>query len=153
MATASSCGRSSGARTWGRSWGIPRVHGPFPPQAWTCCASRMDGSSSGGTSSTRSRCCSSSRWYPRPGRPRLARPAFQHDRIEAFAAMMIDATLDLIRRWRELPAGQQVDLTDEMTGLTTRIVALALFSVDITDAIGSFGQSVQAMNEFMGAFD
>jgi cytochrome P450 len=84
---------------------------------------------------------------------RLAQPAFQHDRIEAFASMMIAATLDLLDRWRSLPGGEAVDLTDEMTGLTTRIVARALFSVDISDAIGSFGQSVQAMNEFMGAFD
>ena len=84
---------------------------------------------------------------------RLAQPAFQRDRIEAFAVMMIDATLDLVQRWRRLPPDQPVDLTEEMTGLTTRIVARALFSVDISDALGSFGQSVQAMNEFMGAFD
>jgi cytochrome P450 len=66
--------------------------------------------------------------------------------------LITDATADLLDRWRTLQEAP-LDLTDEMTGLTTRIVAQALFGVNISDAVGSFGHAVQAMNEFMGAFD
>jgi cytochrome P450 len=83
---------------------------------------------------------------------RLAQPAFHRERIEAFVQLITDATAELLDRWRGLQ-DERLDLTDEMTGLTTRIVAQALFGVDISDAVGSFGHAVQAMNEFMGAFD
>lgn len=83
---------------------------------------------------------------------RLAQPGFHRERIEGFAGLISERTADLIDEW-SARTERRLELTGEMTGLTTRIVAQALFGVDIADAVDAFGRAVQAMNEFMGSFD
>jgi enediyne biosynthesis protein E7 len=83
---------------------------------------------------------------------RMAQPGFHRERIEGFAGLISERTRAMIDDWRA-HADTPLDITDHMTGLTTRIVAQALFGVDITDAVEAFGRAVQAMNEFMGSFD
>jgi enediyne biosynthesis protein E7 len=83
---------------------------------------------------------------------RLAQPGFHRERIEGFAGLISARTSTLIDDWAAR-AEPRVELTEEMTALTTRIVAQALFGVDIADAVDAFGRAVQAMNEFMGSFD
>src|SRR4051812_15552677 len=85
---------------------------------------------------------------------RMAQPFFHRERIEAFGRVMTDYAEEMLAEWAaaaEAPA--PLELTDEMTRLTTRIVARALFGADIHDAVGMFGNAVQAMNEYMGNFD
>jgi cytochrome P450 len=85
---------------------------------------------------------------------RMAQPFFHRERIEAFGRLMTDYTLQMLAAWRERPdPSATLEVTEEMTRLTTRIVAGALFGVDIHDAVGMFGSAVQAMNEYMGNFD
>jgi len=85
---------------------------------------------------------------------RLAQPFFHRERIEAFGRVMTDYTQEMLAAWAERPdPAAPLELTDETTRLTTRIVARALFGADVHDAVGLFGSAVQAMNEYMGNFD
>jgi cytochrome P450 len=91
-------------------------------------------------------------WYRQR---RMAQPAFHRERIERFASLITDATAKMLGAWETSYArtAEPFELTDEMTRLTTGIVAQALFGVDVTGAVSAFGQAVQAMNEYMGNFD
>src|SRR5688572_17671321 len=59
---------------------------------------------------------------------RLAQPAFHRDRVEAYAATMVDFTEQALARWTD---GQTLDAHDEMMLLTQRVVARTLFSADV----------------------
>jgi enediyne biosynthesis protein E7 len=91
-------------------------------------------------------------WYRQR---RMTQPSFHRERIEAFGTLMTDLTRLMLNGWRQtyLTTGEAFEATEEMTRLTTRIVARSLFGVDLQSAVGSFGGAVQAMNEYMGNFD
>ena len=63
---------------------------------------------------------------------RLASPAFHRDRIEGYGRTMARYAEDSVDAWTE---GQTVDVHDEMTALTLRIVARTLFDNDVTARI------------------
>jgi cytochrome P450 len=85
---------------------------------------------------------------------RMAQPAFHRERLERFGSAITAATLDLVEAWRA-PArdGRVFDIPEQMTHLTTRILAQAIFGVDIEHELADFFVAVQAMNEYMGHFD
>jgi cytochrome P450 len=60
---------------------------------------------------------------------RLASPAFHRERVEDYGRTMAAYAQDSVDAWTE---GQAVDLHDEMTALTLRIVARTLFDNDVT---------------------
>jgi len=63
---------------------------------------------------------------------RLASPAFHRERIEAYGRTMAGYAQDAVDSWTD---GETVDLHDEMTALTLRIVARTLFDTDVTARI------------------
>src|SRR5207253_3089908 len=63
----------------------------------------------------------------RPKRKLLA-PTFQPTQIQSYAETMVHYTEQLQQEWNN---GQIVDIVSAMTGLTLRIVAQALFGVDV----------------------
>ena len=63
---------------------------------------------------------------------RLASPAFHRDRVEGYGRTKAGYAQDSVESWSE---GQTVDLHDEMTALTLRIVARTLFDNDVTARI------------------
>jgi cytochrome P450 len=63
---------------------------------------------------------------------RLASPAFHRERVEGYGRTMAGYAQDSVDSWTE---GQTVDLHDEMTALTLRIVARTLFDNDVTARI------------------
>jgi cytochrome P450 len=63
---------------------------------------------------------------------RLASPAFHRDRVEGYGRTMARYAEDRVETWTE---GEVVDLHDEMTALTLRIVARTLFDADVTARI------------------
>ncbi len=63
---------------------------------------------------------------------RLASPAFHRERIAGYGRTMSRYAEDRVATWRE---GGAVDLQDEMTALTLRIVARTLFDTDVTPRI------------------
>src|SRR6266540_772498 len=63
---------------------------------------------------------------------RLASPAFHRERIAGYGRTMSRYAEDRVATWGE---GEAVDLQDEMTALTLRIVARTLFDADVTPRI------------------
>jgi cytochrome P450 len=63
---------------------------------------------------------------------RLASPAFHRERVEGYGRTMARYAQDAVDSWTP---GQRVDLHDEMTALTLRIVARTLFDTDVTTRI------------------
>src|SRR4029078_9766687 len=63
---------------------------------------------------------------------RRASPAFHRERIEDYGRTMARYAEDSVEAWRD---GATVDLHDEMTPLTLRIVARTLFDADVTTRI------------------
>src|SRR5262245_26992738 len=63
---------------------------------------------------------------------RLASPAFHRERVEGYGRTMAEYAQDSVDSWTD---GQTVDLHDEMTALTLRIVARTLFDTDVTARI------------------
>jgi cytochrome P450 len=80
----------------------------------------------------------------RDQRDRL-QPLFGPDRISEYATAIGEETEALLRSWSD---GEEIDLLEEMTALTVRIIARALFSRELTDEEGK--RFVRA-NEVIGA--
>jgi len=59
---------------------------------------------------------------------RLVQPAFHRDRIRGYAQQMVATTLEHEAGWAE---GAEVDLAQDMSALTLRIVGRTLFGVDL----------------------
>lgn len=75
----------------------------------------------------------------------LIQPAFHPDRIEVYAEMMTDLTDEAIGHWQE---GETRAIHDDMMDLTLRIVAKALFGIDIRRYIDDIESAV---NDFLPA--
>ncbi|ELY56456.1 Unspecific monooxygenase [Natronococcus amylolyticus DSM 10524] len=73
----------------------------------------------------------------------LIQPAFAPDRIEEYAEMMTAFTEDALEAWAD---GQTRLFHEDMMELTLRIVARALFGVDIDDHVDTIGD---VLEEFM----
>lgn len=69
---------------------------------------------------------------------RLVLPAFHRRRVESYADVMVNYTLEMLERWRP---GQILDVAGEMQRLTLRIVAKALFNMDLGDESSTLGQA------------
>lgn len=63
---------------------------------------------------------------------KLAQPAFHQAQLIKLHEVMLSCVQSLIREWEEKPEGEVIDIADEMTRLTLKIVSLTLFSVDIS---------------------
>lgn len=74
---------------------------------------------------------------------RIAQPAFHRQRIASFADTMVAYTLDMLRDWERKP---KVDIEEEMTGLTLRIVAKTLLSTEVDGVHSDVGQAVSVLN-------
>jgi cytochrome P450 len=59
---------------------------------------------------------------------RMVQPAFHRRRVESYAGTMVAHTAEMLEGWRP---GATVDMAREMQQLTLRIVAKALFDVDL----------------------
>ena len=77
---------------------------------------------------------------------RLAQPAFQRDRINGYANVMVDYTERMLKTWSH---GQHRDVQDDMMKLTLEIVTKTLFDADIA---GDAGHVAEAMNTLMESF-
>lgn len=69
---------------------------------------------------------------------RLVQPAFHRRRVESYAAIMTRHTEEMLATWRR---GEVRDMAAEMQRLTLRIVAKALFDVDLREDSQNLGQA------------
>ncbi len=70
---------------------------------------------------------------------RLVQPAFHHNRIAAYADVMVDYTTDMLHEWQ---TGNELDMAQEMMRLTMRIVSKTLFDADVSDEADSIGAAI-----------
>jgi cytochrome P450 len=76
---------------------------------------------------------------------RLAQPAFHHQRLPAYASVMIDATGKLMQQWEQAADGEGVvEVAPAMSRLALEIAGRTLFGQDLSreaDAVGNaFGE-------------
>jgi cytochrome P450 len=69
---------------------------------------------------------------------RLVQPAFHKKRVEGYAGIMVHHTEELLESWQP---GQRIDIARAMQTLTMRIVAKALFDVDLRHEAPELGQA------------
>jgi cytochrome P450 len=73
---------------------------------------------------------------------RLAQPAFHRQRLARYAEVMVDATCQLVSRWREAAAARKpVDIAPEMSRLALAIASRTLFDRDISDEANAVGRA------------
>lgn len=78
-------------------------------------------------------------------------PLFRRYQVESFGPLITAATGAMLDGWSAVAAaGQALEVGAEMSRLTLRIVAQALFSHDVSDDAGVFGAAVEVLNESMG---
>jgi cytochrome P450 len=75
---------------------------------------------------------------------RLVQPAFHKKRVDGYATIMVAHTTEMLDRW--LP-GQELDVAREMQDLTLRIVAKALFDVDLRAGHADLGRQFTGVIE------
>ena len=60
---------------------------------------------------------------------RLAQPAFFRQRLAGYADVMVDATSQLLARWREITTGgKTIDIAPEMSRLALAVAGRTLFA-------------------------
>jgi cytochrome P450 len=70
---------------------------------------------------------------------RLAQPAFHRNRVEAYAATMVEFAEAALEGWSD---GRAIDAHEEMMLLTQRVVARTLFSADISGDSREIGEAL-----------
>ena len=82
---------------------------------------------------------------------RLIQPLFHRRAIADLADMMTRTTLDLLEAWKpRAERGDAIDLADEMSALTFRIVGKAVFDLDVSSDVDVVGRNTTIVNEHIG---
>jgi cytochrome P450 len=77
---------------------------------------------------------------------RLAQPAFHRRRVANFGALMTDATLAKLERWRtRVSQDRPLDVADEFMRLTMEVATLALFSTSGRGDIYKIGSAITTL--------
>ena len=76
---------------------------------------------------------------------RMVQPAFHKQRVESYCDTMVTCTESMLDEWTP---GSQRDVADEMMRVTMRIVAKALFNIDIASQIEALSQAFSVASEY-----
>ena len=68
-------------------------------------------------------------------------PAFSSTRLAAYLQTMTGCIDELLVQWRQIPSGQHIDLSAEMTRLTLDIAGRTLFGLDMSEQSGRAGKA------------
>lgn len=77
---------------------------------------------------------------------RLVMPAFHRQRIESYEELMVNNTIQLMDTWHP---GQQLDIAKQMQWLTLKIVAKALFDVNLQEESSRLGKAFIDTAEYL----
>jgi cytochrome P450 len=78
---------------------------------------------------------------------RLAQPAFHREKLAALVNTMTSCTAESITRLEKQAGNGVINIASEMMALTLDIVAQALFSADVKDAISAVEHELSKVNE------
>ncbi|MFL5297169.1 MAG: cytochrome P450 [Phenylobacterium sp.] len=73
---------------------------------------------------------------------RIMAPAFSPAAVAAYAPAMAKAAAAFADRWSALPAGAEVDMTEEMKAVTLRIICETMFSSDAPELVALAGKAL-----------
>ena len=73
---------------------------------------------------------------------RLVQPAFHRQRVASYATSMVDDARKLRERWATLPAGTELEMSQEMMRLTLVIAGRTLFDADVEEEANEVGQAL-----------
>jgi len=76
-------------------------------------------------------------------------PAFHRQRLNAFGEIMADSSARVLERWDRGPAGQRLEIDQEMMALTLQVAGRALFSRDLLGEARELGQAFTDLSEYM----
>lgn len=79
---------------------------------------------------------------------RLMQPAFHRQRIASYAQTMVEYTQRLSDRWQD---GMQVDMAQEMMGLTLAIIAQTMFGAQVEDDTEAVREALTPLLQMSGA--
>src|SRR5262245_30119628 len=84
---------------------------------------------------------------------RLMQPSFQHERIAQLGTMMTQITQGRLERWENhARSGRPIDMEDEMTDLTLRIIGKTLFGIDWNDELHVLREAIAMLIDDTGYF-
>ena len=75
---------------------------------------------------------------------RIMAPAFDPRSVATYGPAVSAAAQAFLERWDALPDGAVVDMTEEMTDLTLRIISLTMFSTDDQRSLDAISESLRA---------
>ena len=79
---------------------------------------------------------------------RLIQPVFHKQHIEAYGTVMVEQTSQHTARWQN---GIVVDVSQEMSKLTLRVVIKALFNSEVPATVRHLGDATTFMNKYISA--
>lgn len=80
---------------------------------------------------------------------RLIQPAFHRKKIEQLVEQMAKAVEVTIEDWNKLPDNSEINISEEMTKLTIRILSTSLFSIDISSSSNVLGKALRDGFEYV----
>jgi cytochrome P450 len=84
---------------------------------------------------------------------RLMQPAFHRPRLTTYGTLMTEATVAMLQRWQACSErGMPLHMAEEMMRLTLRIVGQALFTLDLSQEVGTVGYAVTTVLELFGDY-
>jgi cytochrome P450 len=75
---------------------------------------------------------------------RIMAPAFDPRSVAAYGPAISRSCEDYLARWAQLEDGAEIDIAQDMSGVTLLIIARTMFSTDTDDVIGAVGDSMRA---------
>ncbi len=84
---------------------------------------------------------------------RLMQPAFHRTRLTTYGTLMTEATVAMLQRWQACSErGMPLHMAEEMMRLTLRIVGQALFTLDLSQEVGTVGYAVTTVLDLFGDY-
>jgi cytochrome P450 len=77
---------------------------------------------------------------------KMIKPGFHRRRIDGYCEIMVRYTQEMVAQWT---AGETVDIGDELTTLTLKIIAKTMFGADISDSTDTIGKAMCTVNEVL----
>ena len=79
---------------------------------------------------------------------RNMQPAFRHQQIEKISENVVSLAAQHAQNWR---GGERIDISHEMQELSLKVIARALFDVDVSDDVKRIGEAFEFANYYMSA--
>lgn len=80
---------------------------------------------------------------------RMIQPMFHRQRLAAMGDKMVAAGERMLERWQTRPAGEVVNIAEEMMQVTLDIITQTMFSADVLSAAGTVGPAVGLTTHFV----